>query len=122
MTSMARLGLVIAAGLLFNVGCGDAQTCDAEWTLLADPLDGTRQLAHQKRSAWVLLVALLAVQGLSALGWAWRTGGACAPGSPEPPATSAAEWIGAAQLVLAVWIWAAARPGSSPATPPEPSG
>lgn len=30
---------------------------DAEWTLLADPLDGTRQLAHQKRSAWVLLGA-----------------------------------------------------------------
>lgn len=29
----------------------------AEWTLLADPLDGTRQLAHQKRSAWVLLGA-----------------------------------------------------------------
>ena len=30
---------------------------DAEWTLLADPLDGTRPLAHQKRSAWVLLGA-----------------------------------------------------------------
>jgi hypothetical protein len=30
---------------------------DAPWTLLADPLDGTRQLAHQKRSAWVLLGA-----------------------------------------------------------------
>lgn len=29
----------------------------AEWTLLADPLDGTRPLAHQKRSAWVLLGA-----------------------------------------------------------------
>jgi hypothetical protein len=28
-----------------------------EWTLLVDPLDGTRQLAHQKRSAWVLLGA-----------------------------------------------------------------
>ncbi|MCW2613199.1 MAG: inositol monophosphatase [Frankiales bacterium] len=33
------------------------QTGDAEWVLLADPLDGTRQLAHQKRSAWVLLGA-----------------------------------------------------------------
>ena len=30
---------------------------DAEWTLIADPLDGTRPLAHQKRSAWVLLGA-----------------------------------------------------------------
>ena len=30
---------------------------DEEWTLLADPLDGTRPLAHQKRSAWVLLGA-----------------------------------------------------------------
>lgn len=29
----------------------------AAWTLLADPLDGTRPLAHQKRSAWVLLGA-----------------------------------------------------------------
>ena len=28
-----------------------------QWTLLVDPLDGTRQLAHQKRSAWVLLGA-----------------------------------------------------------------
>lgn len=34
-----------------------ASTKDAEWTLLADPLDGTRPLAHQKRSAWVLLGA-----------------------------------------------------------------
>jgi len=34
-----------------------AQAHEAEWTLLADPLDGTRQLAHQKRSAWVLLGA-----------------------------------------------------------------
>lgn len=33
------------------------QAPDAEWTLLADPLDGTRPLAHQKRSAWVLLGA-----------------------------------------------------------------
>lgn len=33
------------------------QETDAEWTLLADPLDGTRPLAHQKRSAWVLLGA-----------------------------------------------------------------
>ena len=33
------------------------QVVDAEWTLLADPLDGTRPLAHQKRSAWVLLGA-----------------------------------------------------------------
>ena len=33
------------------------QHVDAEWTLLADPLDGTRPLAHQKRSAWVLLGA-----------------------------------------------------------------
>jgi fructose-1,6-bisphosphatase/inositol monophosphatase family enzyme len=33
------------------------QDVDAEWTLLADPLDGTRPLAHQKRSAWVLLGA-----------------------------------------------------------------
>lgn len=33
------------------------QEADAEWTLLADPLDGTRPLAHQKRSAWVLLGA-----------------------------------------------------------------
>ncbi len=34
-----------------------AQDRDAEWTLLADPLDGTRPPAHQKRSAWVLLGA-----------------------------------------------------------------
>ena len=34
-----------------------AQDVDAEWTLLVDPLDGTRPLAHQKRSAWVLLGA-----------------------------------------------------------------
>lgn len=34
-----------------------ASAKDAEWTLLADPLDGTRPLAHQKRSAWVLLGA-----------------------------------------------------------------
>lgn len=34
-----------------------AQTGDGQWTLLVDPLDGTRQLAHQKRSAWVLLGA-----------------------------------------------------------------
>ena len=27
------------------------------WTAVVDPLDGTRQLAHQKRSAWVLLGA-----------------------------------------------------------------
>ncbi len=27
------------------------------WTLVVDPLDGTRQLAHQKRSAWVLVGA-----------------------------------------------------------------
>ena len=33
------------------------QPGDAEWTLLVDPLDGTRPLAHQKRSAWVLLGA-----------------------------------------------------------------
>jgi fructose-1,6-bisphosphatase/inositol monophosphatase family enzyme len=33
------------------------QDVDAEWTLLADPLDGTRPLAYQKRSAWVLLGA-----------------------------------------------------------------
>lgn len=33
------------------------QNGEAEWTLIADPLDGTRQLAHQKRSAWVLLGA-----------------------------------------------------------------
>jgi fructose-1,6-bisphosphatase/inositol monophosphatase family enzyme len=33
------------------------QDADAEWTLLVDPLDGTRPLAHQKRSAWVLLGA-----------------------------------------------------------------
>ena len=33
------------------------QEVEAEWTLLADPLDGTRPLAHQKRSAWVLLGA-----------------------------------------------------------------
>lgn len=37
-------------------GISDDQP-DAEWTLLADPLDGTRPLAHQKRSAWVLLGA-----------------------------------------------------------------
>ena len=35
-----------------TVGGGSPQ-----WTLLVDPLDGTRQLAHQKRSAWVLLGA-----------------------------------------------------------------
>lgn len=34
-----------------------SSSSDAEWTLLADPLDGTRPLAHQKRSAWVLLGA-----------------------------------------------------------------
>lgn len=28
-----------------------------QWTVLVDPLDGTRPLAHQKRSAWVLLGA-----------------------------------------------------------------
>lgn len=33
------------------------QDVDAPWTLIADPLDGTRPLAHQKRSAWVLLGA-----------------------------------------------------------------
>ena len=41
-----------------GIGQGTAaQDVDAEWTLLADPLDGTRPLAHQKRSAWVLLGA-----------------------------------------------------------------
>lgn len=35
----------------------DTQSHDDQWTLLVDPLDGTRQLAHQKRSAWVLLGA-----------------------------------------------------------------
>lgn len=32
-------------------------TGEPAWTLVVDPLDGTRQLAHQKRSAWVLVGA-----------------------------------------------------------------
>lgn len=35
-----------------DVGPGEPR-----WTVLADPLDGTRPLAHQKRAAWVLLGA-----------------------------------------------------------------
>ena len=47
--------LLVAEGLDpagVHLGRGQPQ-----WTVLVDPLDGTRQLAHQKRSAWVLLGA-----------------------------------------------------------------
>ena len=47
--------LLVAEGLDpagVRVGEGPPQ-----WTVIVDPLDGTRQLAHQKRSAWVLLGA-----------------------------------------------------------------
>ena len=53
-----RLGVpvrLVAEGLDpagVHLGRGEPQ-----WTVLVDPLDGTRQLAHQKRSAWVLLGA-----------------------------------------------------------------
>ena len=48
------------------------------------------------------LAVLLAVQGLSTLGWAWRTGHGAA--DPELPAAWRA---GAAQLVVGAWIGAA---------------
>ncbi len=47
--------LLVAEGLDpagVALGAGEPQ-----WTVIADPLDGTRPLAHQKRSAWVLLGA-----------------------------------------------------------------
>ena len=47
--------LLVAEGLdPAGLAVGDGPPA---WTLLVDPLDGTRQLAHQKRSAWVLLGA-----------------------------------------------------------------
>lgn len=33
---------------------GDAQPHDGRWRLLVDPIDGTRGLMYQKRSAWIL--------------------------------------------------------------------
>lgn len=52
------------------------------------------------------LAAHLAVQGLFTLGWAWRTE-TSTPADPDGPAPRA--WrVGAAQLVLAAWIAAAA--------------
>ncbi len=47
--------LLVAEGLdPDGVPVGDGEP---SWTLVVDPLDGTRPLAHQKRSAWVLLGA-----------------------------------------------------------------
>lgn len=49
------------------------------------------------------LAALLAVQGLCTLGWAWRTGR-----TPEARGVPPSAWrAGAAQLVLAAWVAAA---------------
>jgi hypothetical protein len=54
-----------------------------------------------------VLAAHLAVQGACTLGWAWRTG-RTAPDAPAAALSSAAWRVGAAQLVLAVWVAAAA--------------
>ena len=47
------------------------------WTLVVDPLDGTRQLAHHKRSAWVLVGAAPSGSGAAGPGAAGR-------GAPGP--------------------------------------
>jgi hypothetical protein len=59
--------------------------------------------AEERRTA---LALVLAVQGLCTLGWAWRTGRAPVTGDDE--ASHAAWRAGAAQLVLAAWVAAAA--------------
>lgn len=57
---LALVGTVVDAlgGPVLLVAEGLGQVAvggEPAWTLLVDPLDGTRPLAHQKRSAWVLL-------------------------------------------------------------------
>jgi hypothetical protein len=86
-----------------------AGVCAAASVLL---LAGTTQ--------WPLLAALLVVQGLTTLGWAWRTGaGFPSPGYTAPgdsavedttveDASMSSGWrVGAVQLVAAAWIGAA---------------
>jgi hypothetical protein len=60
------------------------------------------------------LAAVLAIQGLATLGWAWRTGrrtgtdlGTADPDDPVAHEVSSGWKVGAAQLVVAGWIWAA---------------
>ena len=54
-----------------------------------------------------LLVLLLAAQGLTTLGWAWRTGRQVPVGEDGEPGVPAGWRIGAGQLVAAGWIGAA---------------
>src|ERR1044072_2798465 len=35
-------------------GAGPAASADAEWRIIHDPIDGTRGIMYQKRSAWIL--------------------------------------------------------------------
>jgi hypothetical protein len=37
-----------------GVPCGDGDEVSADWVIVVDPIDGTRGLMYQKRSAWVL--------------------------------------------------------------------
>jgi hypothetical protein len=55
----------------------------------------------------IALAVLLAVQGAGTLGWAWQTGPA--PADDDAAELSNGAWrVGAAQLVAAAWVAAAA--------------
>jgi len=59
--------------------------------------------------AWAGLSAVLALQGLFTIGWAWRGGRRSEPAAQaaEEPRVAGAWRVGAAQLVAAAWIGAA---------------
>src|SRR4051812_8414731 len=52
--SMAEIGRQHSCVLIAEGGSVDADSeADAEWRIIHDPIDGTRGLMYQKRSAWI---------------------------------------------------------------------
>ena len=46
--------VLVAEGLAGGRQCWGGDDASAEWVIIIDPIDGTRGLMYQKRSAWVL--------------------------------------------------------------------
>jgi fructose-1,6-bisphosphatase/inositol monophosphatase family enzyme len=67
--------VVICEGLGRLVFPSSAQEQDAEWCVIVDPLDGSREIAYSKRSAWILsgVAPVRPVPTLADIAWALQT-------------------------------------------------
>lgn len=67
--------VVICEGLGRLVFPSTAQEQDAEWCVIVDPLDGSREIAYSKRSAWILsgVAPTRPVPTLADIAWALQT-------------------------------------------------